>query len=34
MALPTILTEGNEEKAARFLAAYYRRTADGYPGTR
>lgn len=31
MALPTILTEGNEEEAARLLAAYYRRTADGLP---
>jgi hypothetical protein len=31
MALPTILTEGTEEKATRFLAAYYRRTADGLP---
>lgn len=29
MALPTILAEGNEEEAARLLAAYYRRTADG-----
>ncbi len=31
MTLPTILTEGNEEEAARLLAAYYRRTADGRP---
>lgn len=31
MTLPTILTEGNEEEAARLLAAYYRRTADGLP---
>lgn len=31
MALPTILTEGNEEEAARLVAAYYRRTADGLP---
>lgn len=31
MALPAILTEGNEEEAARLLAAYYRRTADGLP---
>lgn len=31
MALPRILTEGNEEEAARLLAAYYRRTADGLP---
>lgn len=29
MTLPRILTEGNEEEAARLLAAYYRRTADG-----
>ncbi|MDQ0924578.1 hypothetical protein QF038_003086 [Pseudarthrobacter sp. W1I19] len=31
MPVPTILTEGNEEEAARLLAAYYRRTADGLP---
>ncbi|MCO4236902.1 DUF6308 family protein [Pseudarthrobacter sp. MDT3-28] len=31
MALPAILTESNEEEAARLLAAYYRRTADGLP---
>ncbi|MDQ0733104.1 DUF6308 family protein [Arthrobacter sp. B1I2] len=31
MTLPSILTEGNEEEAARLLSAYYRRTADGLP---
>lgn len=31
MTLPTILTEGNEEEAARLLAAYYRRLPDGLP---
>lgn len=31
MALPKILTEGNEEEAARLLAAYYRRTANNLP---
>jgi hypothetical protein len=31
MALPTILTEGIEQEAARLLADYYRRTADGLP---
>lgn len=31
MALPTILTEGNADEAARLVAAYYRRSADGLP---
>lgn len=31
MALPTILAEGNEEEAARLLAAYYRLLPDGLP---
>jgi hypothetical protein len=31
VALPTILTEGNEEDAARLLATYYRRLGDGLP---
>lgn len=31
MTLPTILTEGNEEEAARLVAAYYRRLPEGLP---
>ncbi|MFJ5861806.1 DUF6308 family protein [Pseudarthrobacter sp. NPDC092439] len=31
MTLPDILSEGNEEQAARLLAAYYRRLPDGLP---
>lgn len=31
MALPTILTEGNEEDAAGLLTTYYRRLGDGLP---
>lgn len=31
MTLPTILTKGNEEEAARLVAAYYQRLPDGLP---
>ncbi|MFB8369829.1 DUF6308 family protein [Pseudarthrobacter sp. NPDC055928] len=31
MALPDILSQGNEEEAARLLAVYYRRLSDGLP---